>query len=339
MYSPPIQSVNPPSNSIFNLKTVLENLAHPIQVLSSTYGSVLDKMGISRVVSNSQYRGAVLDILLRSIENGATTLSSDTFWIGRNLSAEDSKNHAEVFRNQIKFYFDLFDEVLSDLDKGEVVGKSRRDIKTLFVHLGPQADCYSRETNEEDELFDFHYARFQEVQVVVDETRDKFEAMGFERRVLVETVPTFKEAMQAMKAAKAQNLEVKLSFTLNADGKLFDGISVSEAIQQIDGETDEWGEFGLNCAGIGLIEDVLWGLRSADLEDRLKIVYPNATEGFQPNLEKMQLEEIEAITPSAPERAQKIHNLKTLFPKVKYWGECCGCSPEAVGHICKAVRG
>jgi len=141
------------------------------------------------------------------------------------------------------------------------------------------------------------------------------------------------EAIGIALAAKACAIPVALSFTLETDGRLPSGETLSQAIAQTDRETGGYpAYYMINCAHPTHFTDILRD-RGAWLE-RIGGLRANASRRSHAELD--QSTELDAGDPQ--ELGAQYRTLRALLPMLAVVGGCCGTDHRHVDAICHAIR-
>ena len=186
--------------------------------------------------------------------------------------------------------------------------------------IGPRGDGYVIE-NRMDETEAEHYHAWQ-VGVLRDAGVDRVTALTL-------TYP--EEAVGIVRAAASAALPVLVGFTVETDGRLPSGESLSETIARVDRRTENGAAcFLINCAHpshfAGTVsEDGTWVERIGGLR-------ANASA-----LSHAELDESEELDEGAPaELAAEHRALRTRLPGVELLGGCCGTDHRHVRAIAQA---
>jgi homocysteine S-methyltransferase len=138
------------------------------------------------------------------------------------------------------------------------------------------------------------------------------------------------EAIGIARAARAAEVSVVISFTVETDGKLPSGQSLGEAIEQVDAETDTAAAyFMVNCAHPTHFSEALDG----DWLERLRGVRANASKKSHAELDEA--EELDQGDPA--ELAERYRELRRRLPRLSVVGGCCGTDHRHIEAICAAV--
>lgn len=179
--------------------------------------------------------------------------------------------------------------------------------------VGPRGDGYIAAGADADEAADYHSTQ---VRSFAAEGADLVHAMTM-------TEPA--EAKGVVRAARASNLPVAISFTVETDGRLPDGTALPEAIDALE-TTDPADWYGVNCAHP---THLLAGLDGATWQQRLRF--------FRPNASTMSHEELDAMEVlDAGDLGLLVDSTKSLreqTPELAVLGGCCGTDSRHVAAL------
>jgi S-methylmethionine-dependent homocysteine/selenocysteine methylase len=149
------------------------------------------------------------------------------------------------------------------------------------------------------------------------------------------TALTFNQAGEAaglVRAARTAALPVVVSLTVETNAALPTGQSLSEAINQVDENTDGFPSyFTINCAHPAHFAGVL---RDAPSARRIRSVRANASRRSH-----AELDSAPQLDPGDPtELASQYRELASLMPWLKVFGGCCGSDLRHVQEIARALR-
>ena len=179
--------------------------------------------------------------------------------------------------------------------------------------VGPRGDGYISAGADADEAADYHSAQ---VRSFAAEGVDLVHAM---------TMSEPAEGKGIVRAARAANLPVAISFTVETDGKLPDGTTLSGAIDALEAsDPADW--YGVNCAHP---THVLAGLDGAPWQHRLRFFRPNASTMSHAELDEMEVldsGDIDLLVDSTKSLRAQTHGLAVL-------GGCCGTDSRHVAAL------
>ena len=125
------------------------------------------------------------------------------------------------------------------------------------------------------------------------------------------------EAIGIVKAAQNHNLPVVISFTVGTDGKLPCGISLQDAIETVDGATNNKVlHYGINCAHLNHFKNIFHGKWA----QRIESIFCNASKKSHE-----ELDDCEELHDGDPEEFGREHaELVKVLPHLRIIGGCCG---------------
>lgn len=188
--------------------------------------------------------------------------------------------------------------------------------------VGPRGDAYSDlGPASADEALEYHRPQLE---VLAGSGVDLVSAL---------TLTNVAEAIGFVRAANAESISAVVSFTVETDGRLPSGMSVAEAIETVDVETDSAAAyFMLNCAHPDHFDSVLGGTHPA--LRRLRGVRANAS-----RLSHSALDEATDLDDGDPtELGNQLAGLHTTNPHINVLGGCCGTDARhiaAIAHACQ----
>jgi homocysteine S-methyltransferase len=141
------------------------------------------------------------------------------------------------------------------------------------------------------------------------------------------------EAIGFVRAARAHELPVVVSFTVETHGKLPTGQPLAEAVNAVDDETDSYAAyFMVNCAHPDHFFHVLC---DDDWAKRIRGLRCNAS-----RLSHADLDECEVLDDGNPqELAEQYMSISKAMPWLNVFGACCGADLRHVTQIAKAITG
>lgn len=184
--------------------------------------------------------------------------------------------------------------------------------------VGPRGDGYS----PGDKMNVAEAATYHEPQI------HAFQMVGVDL-VTAMTITYREEAIGIVRAAQLQELPVVISFTLETDGKLPDGVSLRDAIQIVDDYTDGYPlHYMINCAHPSHFCDVL--VSNDHWVKRIQGIRANASRKSHEELDNSDHLDIG----DKEELARQYQALRTLLPQLKVVGGCCGTDHRHIESIC-----
>jgi S-methylmethionine-dependent homocysteine/selenocysteine methylase len=189
--------------------------------------------------------------------------------------------------------------------------------------IGPRGDGY----RVDNEMTAEEAQRYHEPQVATfaDTAADLVSAL---------TLTYAGEAIGVARAAQNAGIPSVISFTVETDGRLPNGQSLREAIDEVDDQTQgAVAYFMINCAHPTHFAHVLEG--DGDWRGRIRGLRANASEKSHAELDEA--EELDSGDPAA--LARHYRDLQTRLPNLTVVGGCCGTDHRHVAEICTAVAG
>lgn len=146
------------------------------------------------------------------------------------------------------------------------------------------------------------------------------------------TMTNTNEAIGVTRAARAADMPVAISFTVETDGRLPTGESLKEAIEAVDRATGRGpAYFMINCAHPTHFESVLNG---ESWMQRLRGIRANASKRSH-----AELDEAEELDDGDPvELGAQYRDLRRRFGHINVLGGCCGTDHRHIEQICGACR-
>ena len=188
-------------------------------------------------------------------------------------------------------------------------------------NIGPRGDGYSPTSlMTADEARDYHSAQ-------VDTFADTDVDM-----VTVLTMTYVNEAIGVAQAAAAAGVPSAIAFTVETDGRLPDGTSLTDAIDSVDAASDGAPAYYMvNCAHPTHLAD---SFGAAAATGRLR--------GFRANASSMSHEELdnsEELDDGNPtELGKQLNALRASSPNVTILGGCCGTDVRHIRAIAEAAK-
>lgn len=149
------------------------------------------------------------------------------------------------------------------------------------------------------------------------------------------TMNYVEEAVGIALAAGAVNLPVVISFTVETNGKLPTGMSLKEAIEQVDESVKEHPlYFMINCAHPTHFQNELQEGQTEQWTKRIKGIRANAS--CKSHAELDESTELDRGNPKELGREHK--RLKDTFTQLNVFGGCCGTDEEHVLEIANQLK-
>jgi S-methylmethionine-dependent homocysteine/selenocysteine methylase len=145
------------------------------------------------------------------------------------------------------------------------------------------------------------------------------------------TMTNAEEAIGVARAARAVDLPVVISFTVETDGRLPTGQSLKDAIEAVDAATGGGpAYYMINCAHPTHFQGAL--AAGEAWVKRIRGLRANASA-----LSHAELDEAEELDDGDPQELGRLHGrLKGRFGHINVFGGCCGTDHRHVEAICKA---
>lgn len=138
------------------------------------------------------------------------------------------------------------------------------------------------------------------------------------------------EAVGIVRAARRSGLPVIIAFTVETDGRLPTGMSLEEAIAEVDEVTDGYATyFMINCAHPDHFRSVLV---DAPWVQRIKRLVANAS-----RCSHAELDDAAELDDGDPrELGEQLAQIRARFPHIRVLGGCCGTDMRHMKQIAKA---
>lgn len=208
----------------------------------------------------------------------------------------------------------------------ELKSEFEKDIPQIILSgcVGPRGDGYipgSLMTAEEAE----HYHSAQ-IKVFSRTPVDMVSAF---------TMNYTEEAIGISRAAAAVHLPVVISFTVETDGQLPTGMSLQEAIEQVDKNVSQPPlYFMINCAHPTHFLHVLEAGKNKEWTKRIRGLRANAS-----CKSHAELDEATELDRGSPQELGREHKeLKRVFTHLNVFGGCCGTDEEHVLAIASQLK-
>jgi homocysteine S-methyltransferase len=199
----------------------------------------------------------------------------------------------------------------------EIAGdwSDRVDGTRIVGSMGPRGDGYAAgSASTPDEAAEYHAAQVA-----------SFAAAGADE-VTVLTMTDANEALGVARAAEAAGIPAVISFTVETDGRLPDGMPLGEAVQQVDAQTAP-AYFMVNCAHP---EHVLPAFDAAgSWVERIRGVRSNASTQTHAELddaETLDEGDLDVLVPAH-------RRLEERLPALEIVGGCCGTDARHVAAL------
>ena len=150
-------------------------------------------------------------------------------------------------------------------------------------------------------------------------------------------IPTLEEAAGIAAAASETEIPYIISFTIQRDGRLIDGTPISEAIEYIDGNTENIPMcYMTNCVHPGIAYEALTKdiNRCRSVRNRFKGIQGNTSA-----LSYAELDGAEDLKTSDPVQfAEEMARLREICD-IKIFGGCCGTDQRHMEEIARRLKG
>lgn len=191
----------------------------------------------------------------------------------------------------------------------------------ISANLGPRDDAYEpSEQMTADEAEQYHS---EQISALAEADVDVIS--GY-------TLAYPAEAIGIARAAQRFEKPVVIAFTVETDGKLPTGITLKNAITEVDTATDGYPTyFMINCAHpehfTSVLEDAPW-------MQRIKGLVANAS-----RCSHAELDEAEELDDGDPtELGKQLSDIRRRFPHIQVLGGCCGTDMRHMAQIAIAAR-
>lgn len=194
----------------------------------------------------------------------------------------------------------------------------------LSANIGPRDDAYA----PADQMTANEAARYHSAQMAALADTDVDLVTAY-------TLSYPAEAIGIVQAARAHNLPVVISFTLETDGTLPNGDTLGAAITQVDVATDNSAQgFMINCAHPTHFADTLSGAKDAAWIFRLTGVVANAS-----RCSHAELDAAETLDDGDPaEFGVQMAALYHQFPHLTVLGGCCGTDMRHLSALATSLN-
>jgi len=287
------------------MKTFLQRLAEPRPILlDGATGTELERRGV--VTSSPIWSAAALlsapnlveQIHRDYLQAGAEIIITNTFRTHRR--SLDKVGRGDEAASLTTLAVDLAQKAVRESGKGAFVAGS----------MAPLEDSYSTGEPLPREVYLREHM----------EMARNLAAAGVDL-LLIETMKDVAEAEAAAEAARATGLPFGVSFICKADGRLFSGESLAQAVQAVERYGPSF--LGINCTPAPSLDKALIELRAATQLPIAVYANPGHTEDYE------HWGETEATQPEAYARYAQ----QWLSLGAKLVGGCCGTRPEHIAAI------
>jgi S-methylmethionine-dependent homocysteine/selenocysteine methylase len=187
--------------------------------------------------------------------------------------------------------------------------------------VGPQGDAYQRNMTVTQASAESYHAT--QIANLAAAGVDLVQAM---------TLTSTDEAIGVIRAARARELPIIVSFMADRSDAANGMVSLREAIERVDAETDGYATFfGVNCSHPLEFEPLFE--EPGDWITRVGLLRPNAS--AREKVALCQIGHLERGDPS--ELASAMGRLSQRLPHVVVWGGCCGTWDEHLRLIADAI--
>jgi S-methylmethionine-dependent homocysteine/selenocysteine methylase len=193
----------------------------------------------------------------------------------------------------------------------------------LEAPIGPRADAYAPSSlMTPDEAQRYHSAQLD---TLADTAADLVTAL---------TISYADEAIGMTRAARAVDLPIAVSFTVETDGRLASGETLRAAVEHVDEATDGAPlHYMVNCSHPTHLEGAL----AEDGDWRMRIRGLRANASMRSHAELDASDELDDGDPA--DLARRYVELRDRLPDLAILGGCCGTDIRHVTSICEAWLG
>lgn len=200
------------------------------------------------------------------------------------------------------------------------------DLPSIVISgcVGPRGDGYSPiNLMTVEDAQEYHSSQ---IRIFINKPVDIISAL---------TMNYLEEAAGIALACNSMNLPVVISFTVETNGKLPTGMTLKEAIEQVDGIVqDPPIYYMINCAHPShFIEELRGGAEESWIK-RIRGIRANASSKSHAELD----ESVDLDRGNPAELGLMYKKLKALLPHINVLGGCCGTDEEHVLEIIKQVK-
>lgn len=208
----------------------------------------------------------------------------------------------------------------------ELKTEFENDLPTILISgcVGPRGDGYFPEnTMSSEEAQQYHS---QQIEALKHSSVDLVTAL---------TLQDAEEAIGVTLAANYFTLPAVISFTVETDGKLPNGMSLAEVIKTVDENTDVPPlYYMINCAHPTHFHQELLKNKNDPYTRRIKAIRANAS-----CKSHAELDEATSLDRGIPrELGKEYKNLKESFTHINVFGGCCGTDEEHISEIISQIH-
>lgn len=190
----------------------------------------------------------------------------------------------------------------------------------IVGYLGPRGDAYSlSRTITVEEAEDYHSVQLATLK-----------RAGVDLAWAV-TFNNPAEARGVVRAARALDMPLALSFSLTSDSRLASGATLAQAIEEIEAQSAGYPAFyALNCSHPLEFEPAL---TEGAWQERLRCIRPNAA-----RMDKIALCKLGHLEEGDPEElGRQMEAVARRFPRMDIWGGCCGTCETHLDRIARRI--
>lgn len=220
---------------------------------------------------------------------------------------------SEINEKAVQLLIDLKNEFVKDLDFIAISGC-----------IGPRGDGYAPKNK----------MSIEEAQEYHSKQIDVFKHTSVDM-ISAKTMVYVEEAIGIVRAAGRVNLPIVISFTVEKNGKLPTGMSLKEAIKQVDESVKEPPlYFMINCAHPTHFTNELLNGKNDPWIKRIKGLRANASCKSHAELD----EAIELDRGNPRKLGSEYRKLKDVFDHLNVFGGCCGTDDKHILEIVNQVK-
>jgi homocysteine S-methyltransferase len=256
---------------------------------------------------NRSYR----DITLIARAAGVGVIVGSATWMASRDRAATVGYGPETLQDINRKAIEILMGVRNEFDETPVV---------LSGNIGPRSDAYAPEVRMAVTESETYHS--EQIGFLADTEADLVTGL---------TLAYAEEAIGMVRAASKHDVPIALSFTVETDGRLPTGLSINDAIAQVDDATDGYAAyFMINCAHP---DHFIADFESEPPSTRLRGLVVNAS-----RCSHAELNEAEELDDGDPvELGQQLAALHTRFPHISVLGGCCGTDSRHLTEIAQRV--